>query len=105
MATNIQYLAPGDVATPASGEVTYFFNTANNNILSYKDDTGTVYVFTGSPESIQTLLIGVANTYVSDISCALKRGAITAAEFTTIMAAGFTISSGDGTTTYTVTVA
>jgi hypothetical protein len=104
-ATNIQFLTPAQVATPSVGDVTYFFDTTNNNQLSYKDDLGNVYVYNGSPESIQQALIGVLGNTMSDLTCALKTGIITATEYNSIIAAGLTLTSGDGVTTYTVSMA
>lgn len=104
-ATNILFLAPSQVATPPSGDVTYFFDTTNNNQLSYKDDLGNVYVSTASAETIQQALITYMGSYIKDLTCSLREGTITATEFTTIKGTGLTLTSSDGTTTYTVTMA
>lgn len=104
---NVQYLAPSSVPTPSTGEVTYFFDTTNDNKLSYKDDTGAVYVYvspTGASPTTEAALIEITGKYVSDITCALRKGIITTEEFLQIKETGFVITSTSGDVTTTVTV-
>jgi len=103
---NVQYLAPSEVPTPGTGEVTYFFDTTNENKLSYKDDLGNVYVYV-SPSgntTAESALIDITGKYISDLTCALRKGIITADEFMSINATGWTITSTSGGVTTTVTI-
>lgn len=103
---NVQYLAPSEVPTPGTGEVTYFFDTTNENKLSYKDDLGNVYVYvspTGNTTA-ESALIEITGKYISDLTCALRKGIITADEFLTIKESGWTITSTSGGNTTTVTI-
>lgn len=103
---NVQYLAPSEVPTPGTGEVTYFFDTTNENKLSYKDDLGNVYVYvsTSGNTTAESALIDITGKYISDLTCALRKGIITADEFMSIKATGWTITSTSGGVTTTVTI-
>lgn len=104
---NVQYLSPSEVATPSTGTVTYFFDTTNENKLSYKDDLGNVYVYTtptGANVTTEAALIEITGKYISDLTCALRKGIITTEEFLSIKSSGWTITSTSGDVTTTVTI-
>lgn len=103
---NVQYLAPSQVPTPSTGDVIYFFDTTNENKLSYKDDLGNVYVYVYQSGNLtaENALIDITGKYISDLTCALKKGIITSDEFLTIKQSGWTITSTTGGYTTTVTI-
>lgn len=94
-----------DAPLPAAGSVTLFINTDKSNVLYAKYPDGTVKPYNGDFNAAD-----VAKTWTDRVTCALGDGMITAAEFGTIMADGFTVTTNTttdpdtGDTTNTVTV-
>lgn len=94
---SITVSAPGSIATPALGYVTYFFNTSDGNKLYYKDDAGAIHLAEFSDVAIDScvckILCGTASTW----NKALLAGTITTAEYTTLLTSGFQVVTPAGT--------
>ena len=102
---DVQVIGASQVPTPSAGYKTLFINTEDGNILSWKDDTGTVTRFTDGDSDC---CCEIAKDYADGILCALNKGFLTSAEFKSLIDAGFTINSastddGAGNKTCTVT--
>ena len=102
---DVQVIGASQVPTPPSGYKTLFINTEDSNILSWKDDTGTVTRFT---EGDACCACEIAKEYADGILCALNKGFLNPTEFKALIDAGFTVNSsstddGAGNKTCTVT--
>lgn len=89
--------APGSIATPAAGYVTYFFDTTNSNMLSYKDDAGNVYVSDNGISGTSSEALNILQDAACAWNKALLTGVVTATEYGTILAAGLQVVTPSGT--------
>lgn len=83
-ATNVGLATPSGVSTPAPGNVTYFFNTLDVNKLYYKDEYGQIFL-ADSSDSADCCACTAMTKIISDVGCALNKGLMTAAEYTTFI--------------------
>jgi hypothetical protein len=93
----ISVSAPASIATPAAGYVTYFFDTTNNNLLSYKDDAGNVYVSDNGVSGTSNEALNILQETACAWNKALLTGVVTPAEYGTILAAGLQVVTPTGT--------
>lgn len=106
-------IAPGSTmpAAPA-GEVTLFLNTENNNVLSYINDAGAIFVYNSGDTSVleECCSCEIAKKWISAVTCALESGMLTATQFGTITNQGLIVTStevvdaGTGAKTCTVEI-
>jgi hypothetical protein len=89
---NIPVSAPGSVATPAAGESTYFFNTADQNKMYYKDDAGNIHIADEVPEGIPDCVCCILKDTTKTWNNALLAGIVTPAEYGTLLTNGFQVS-------------
>ncbi len=104
-AGNIIIAAGSTLPVPPAGEATLFIDTENNNTLSLKLPDGSIKIYTAS-NAAECCSCELAKKMMEDIGCALKDGAMTAVEYTALIAAGVTFNStetddGDGNKTQT----
>lgn len=90
---NIEIANPASIPNPPAGEVTIFLDSTNNNILSYKDENGNVYLYdkNNAPEVACSCCCELAESTMTKITCALKDGTITMADFQTFINNGFSV--------------
>lgn len=93
---NVSVSAPGSVATPASGEVTYFFNTSDGNKLYYKDDAGNVHLAEFTPDGMDACVCKILCGTASAWNKALLSEIITPEQYTTMLTSGFMVSTPSG---------
>lgn len=103
---DVQVIGASQVPTPASGYKTLFINTEDDNILSWKDSSGTVTRFTDG--DADCCACEIAKEYADGILCALNKGYLNSTDFKALIDAGFTVNStktddGNGNTSCTVT--
>ena len=108
---NIIVGTPASITTPPVGEVTLFLDSTNNNILSYKDELGNVYVYSaGNASDVQDdCCCDIAKDLSSKLACAVADGIITMAEYTAFMAQGISVTGattddGQGNTTCSINI-
>lgn len=107
-ATNIVLSAPAAVATPPSGQVTYFFNTDDANRLYYKDSSGNVWLYS-DPEG-PCCACEAMHKIIEGAVCAFKKGLMTAAEYQTFVTSSISVTATEtydpvtGTRTCTVSL-
>jgi len=89
--------APASIATPAAGYVTYFFDTTNGNLLSYKDDAGNVYVSDNGVSGTSNEALNILQETACAWNKALLTGVVTPTEYGTILAAGLQVTTPTGT--------
>jgi len=94
--------APGSVATPAGGTVTYFFDSTNSNQLSYKDDGGNVVVADQGPDNMDACVCNLLTEFTCTIKDALLSGVFTPEHYNGALASGFEVTTPSGT--YSVSV-
>jgi uncharacterized protein YjdB len=90
---NIIVGTPASIATPAAGYVTLFLDSTNNNILSYKDESGNVYIYSnGNAGDVQDdCCCDIAKDLSSKLACAVKDGVVTMADYSSFMASGISV--------------
>lgn len=108
---NIVIGTPASIPTPPAGEVTLFLDSTNNNILSYKDENGAVFIYNQGNlgELSEDCCCKIAAQLAADLGCALKGGIITATEFqaaitATISVVGSSTDDGQGNKTCSVVI-
>jgi hypothetical protein len=96
---NILIGTPASIPTPAAGSVNLFIDTTNNNILSYKDSSGNVFIYNANDTTSleQSCTCDIAKQIVESVTCALNSGMITADQFGVIMGAGISVTTTKGT--------
>ena len=87
---------PASIATPPAGTVVLFYDSTNQNKLSYMDSTRAVVVL----ENIIVKEDGccsceIQKKFWSSVTCALNTGILTQAQFSTIVSAGFKVISSE----------
>lgn len=99
------YAAPADVPTPRTVQWIYFFDTTNSNLLSYMDNSRTVFVVTDLGDCCSCI---IATDISKKMACALADGMFTLADFTTFLVGGINVTSTesiiDGVKTCSVTI-
>ena len=102
---------PASIATPPAGQVTLFLNTLNNNILSYKDENGDVFIYSAGngDEVMDCCACDIAKDLIGKIGCSLKDGIIDAAAFQAIVNAGISVvgnspNDGNGNKTCNISI-
>lgn len=83
-ATNVGLATPSGVSTPAAGYVIYFFNTLDANRLYYKDEYGQIFSAESS-DAADCCACVVMTKIISDVGCALNKGLMTPAEYSTFI--------------------
>lgn len=90
-------IAPGSTIPAApTGQVTLFLDTENNNILSYVNEVGDVFIYNynETPSDLEKCCsCEIAKKWTDAVTCALKNGDITATEFGTITLQGLKVTS------------
>lgn len=104
--SNIQVGSPASIPTPPAGEATLFINTDDANILYVKFSDSTYLPYSSSNMS-ECCSCEISKKFAEDLSCALKSGMITAAEYTNLVNIGFKVVStetndGEGNKSCTV---
>ena len=102
---DIQVGPESSISTPAAGYRTLFVNTDKNNTLYYKLPDGSFEPATIGAGDIE----GIAGVWTEAVTCAMKKGIITAEQFDTMMNQGITVTTNtttddDGNVTSTVSV-
>ena len=104
---DIQVIDAASVPNAPAGTKTLFIDSSNNNLLSWKDASGVVTLFTD--DGGDCCACEIAKEYADGVLCALNKGLITATDFQAIMAQGFTArvyetNDGKGNTSCVVNV-
>ena len=92
----------GTIATPAAGYVTYFFNTADNNRLYYKADSGEALL--ASNISCDPCLCELTAKTMCSWNEGLLNGTLTAVQYTALINLNVTFTCSDGTNTLSETI-
>lgn len=87
---NIPISLRANVATPPTGTVNLFLDSANANSLTYKDEAGLFFVIGSGTQSATVFgdcecACELAKEIIEAANCALEKGTITAAEYTTLV--------------------
>lgn len=90
----IETKAPSEITTPTTGYVELFYDSTNNNRLSYMDSSRNVVVLQGGSGQNEETAGDVQEQFWSSVTCALNSGMITAEQFSDIVNAGFNVSAG-----------
>lgn len=89
--------APSSISTPAAGYVTYFFDSTNSNMLSYKDDAGNVVVADQGPDDMDACVCNLLSEFTCTLKDALLSDTMTPTEYSAALAAGFQVTTPSGT--------
>lgn len=103
---DIQVGPESSISTPSAGYRTLFVNTDKGNALYYKLPDGTFEPAILGAGDIE----GIAGTWTDAVTCAMKKGIITATQFEDIMNQGIVVTTNSttdpttGSTTTTISV-
>lgn len=92
----IETKAASAVATPSAGYVEIFYDSENNNRLSYKDSSGNVVVLQGGSGE-ECCACEISERFWEGVMCALNNGLLTAAQFQTLVNTGFSATASEVT--------
>lgn len=105
---DIDVAAGSTLPNPPAGKVTIFINTEDDNILSYKDDTGKVYRYNSNDQgTADCCACEIAKAAVKAAACALADGNMTPTEYNAFIATGINVKvtqadDGAGNKTYEI---
>lgn len=100
---------------PPVGSVTLFINSEDNNILSYKDNSGRVWRYNGNDDGDPSGEVGkgfaykIAKKMVDGMAEGLENGTLDPADYQTFISNGLNVKvketdSGNGTKTYDINI-